>query len=83
MDIPNTAHTYNETQWPTAARRWHFALQDVSCRQSWLHYFFMSEAEWGVMGLSPVDELLGKLSHQVRSSFCLLLKINRKQKSIM
>ena len=24
-----TLHTHNETQWPTAARRWHFALQDV------------------------------------------------------
>ena len=26
--------THNETQWPTAARRCHFALQDVSCRLS-------------------------------------------------
>ena len=25
--------TYNETQWPTAAHRWHFALRDISCRQ--------------------------------------------------
>ena len=28
-------HTHNETQWPTAARWCHFALRDVSCRQSW------------------------------------------------
>ena len=26
--------THNEIQWPTAARRWQFALRDVSCRQS-------------------------------------------------
>ena len=26
--------TYNEIQWPTAARRWQFALRDVSRRQS-------------------------------------------------
>ena len=26
-------------QWPTAARRWHFALRDVSCRQSWDFYW--------------------------------------------
>ena len=26
--------THNEIQWPTAARRWQFALQDVSRRQS-------------------------------------------------
>ena len=29
----NTSH--NEIQWPTAARQCHFALRDVSCRQSW------------------------------------------------
>ena len=27
--------THNETQWPTAAHRCHFALRDVSVRQSW------------------------------------------------
>ena len=26
--------THNGIQWPTAARRWHFVLRDVSCRQS-------------------------------------------------
>ena len=33
INHPTTLHTHNETQWPTAARRWQFALQDVSCRQ--------------------------------------------------
>ena len=27
--------THNGTQWPTAPRWCHFALRDVSCRQSW------------------------------------------------
>ena len=34
----NTSHTmkvHYETQWPTAARRCHFVLRDVSCMQSW------------------------------------------------
>ena len=34
INHPTTLHTHNETQWPTAARRWHFALRDVSHRQS-------------------------------------------------
>ena len=32
---PTTLHTNNENQWPTAARRCHFALWDLSRRQSW------------------------------------------------
>ena len=34
----NTSHTmkvHYETHWPTAARRCHFVLRDVSCMQSW------------------------------------------------
>jgi hypothetical protein len=34
INHPTTMHTHNETQWPTAARQWHFALWEVSCRQS-------------------------------------------------
>ena len=34
INHPTTLHTHNETQWPTAARRWHFALWGVSRRQS-------------------------------------------------
>ena len=38
INHPTTLHTlcftHNEIQFPTAARRWHFALQDVSHRQS-------------------------------------------------
>ena len=34
INHPTTLQTHNETQWPTAACRWHFALQDVSRRQS-------------------------------------------------
>ena len=34
INYPTTLHTHNETQKPTAARRWHFALRDVSRRQS-------------------------------------------------
>ena len=29
-----TLNTHDETQWPTAARQWHFMLRDVSRRQS-------------------------------------------------
>ena len=31
----NIAHTQKKIQRPTAAHQWHFALQDVSHRQSW------------------------------------------------
>ena len=34
INHPTKLHAHNETQWPTAARRWHFAQRDVSCRQS-------------------------------------------------
>ena len=33
INHPSTLHTHTETQWPTAARLWHFALRYVSRRQ--------------------------------------------------
>ena len=54
--------THNETQWPTTARRCHFALRDVSCRQNW-HFSTPSHPCMGsprvaVLLASPVRTLV-------------------------
>ena len=40
--------THNETQWPTAACRCHFALRDVSCRQRQTPSHPRVPSEWPV-----------------------------------
>ena len=44
INHPTALHTQNETQWPTAARRWHFALRDVSRKQSY-HFLTPSHSQ--------------------------------------
>ena len=46
-------HTHNETQWLTVACRCHFALRDISCRQSW-HLLTPSQSDHTV-GKSSAD----------------------------
>ena len=54
---PSFTHfTHNGTQWPTAASRCRFALQDVSCRESW-HLAILGSPRVTILSASPVRML--------------------------
>ena len=83
INHPTTLHTHNETQWPTAARRWHFALRDVSRRQS-CHLLTSCNLDgiiWSPLGLTDLSKSRGAAAAPpAPAAFCLenwtLLKID-------
>ena len=56
INYPTTLPIHIETQWPTAARRWHFAPRDVSRRQT--YHLLTPSHPW----IPPCDHTVGKLN---------------------